>query len=359
MHDFIQKNKEKIIDEWISFAATLLPAAAATNHLALRDHIDEILDAICHDMTTPQNELQRQDKSKGLKDTENIESVGAIHARLRLEGGFRLDQLVAEYRALRACVLRLWAGEPGFPQHDINEITRFNEAIDEILAEATNRYMNIITHYRDEFIGILGHDLRSPLTSITMTAGMLAGSENIANTGRLAKRIQTSAERMNRMVRDLLDLTRGRLNGGIPVSTRPTDLREIATMAVNELSVAYPQGHINLELRGNLKGTWDPDRMAQVFSNLVANAVVHGSDKSIHIVIEDRGKDVEISVSNSGTIPSALIPRIFDPLVRESTSASSLGLGLYICKGIVEAHSGKITVKSENNITTFKITLPH
>jgi hypothetical protein len=129
LSDFIRRNHSAIVREWETFAATLLPAAGGMTDLALRDHAEAILDAIVADLELPRTATEQSQKSKGQGEEHRMEDVGKIHAALRIEGGFRVSQLVAEYRALRASVFRLFeraASETGAT--DLRQVTRFNEA---------------------------------------------------------------------------------------------------------------------------------------------------------------------------------------------------------------------------------------
>ena len=251
---FIRKNHSAIVREWETFAATLLPAASGMTALALRDHAEEILNAIVVDLESPQNAQEQSEKSKGLGEEHRMEDVGRIHAALRIEGGFRLSQLVAEYRALRASVFRLFeraASETGAT--DLRQVTRFNEAIDEALVEATDRYMVVMNRTSDQFLAVLGHDLRNPLGAISMSAGLITRRADHTNT-KAASLILASAERMRRMVDDLLDLTRTRLGSGIPIAPEPMDLKSLCEEVVAELEAFHPDRRIDFHGDGNLRG---------------------------------------------------------------------------------------------------------
>lgn len=364
--DFIRNNYGVIVKEWETFAATLTPAADAMTNAALRDHAVEILTAIVDDMDRPQGREEQAEKSKGRSDVHRMETVGRIHAGLRVEGGFKLDQLVAEYRALRGSVLRLWGKAGGEPRaYDLDEVTRFNEAIDEALTEATNWYSATIEKTRDQFLAILGHDLRNPLAGILLAA---AGMRRAAGPGgphdKAALRIMNSAQRMERMVSDLLDLTRTRLGGGIPVAPTAMDLAPVLREVLGELEAAHPDRELRFQVTGDLRGDWDRDRIAQVISNIVGNAFQYGEEKTPVIVVAD-GKETEvvIAVKNQGPpIPPAHLATIFDAMVRHGgeDGSSSLGLGLYIAREIVNAHHGTISVTStaEEGGTTFTLRLP-
>src|SRR5687768_1692116 len=174
--DFIEEHRESIVEEWVKFAATLLPWAKGMSTEGLRDHAEELLDAVVADMKLPQSKSEKSEKSQGQAAEGALGRVGQKHASERLETGFNIDQLVSEYRALRASVLRLWENARGDKQ---GQVTRFNEAIDETLAESTARYSETVKNTRDQFLGILGHDLRTPLGSIVLGATQLAKSEGL------------------------------------------------------------------------------------------------------------------------------------------------------------------------------------
>jgi len=366
LSDFIRERQDTILSEWVKFAGSLLPWAKGMSLRGLKDHAEELLHAVVDDMQSPQSTSEKSEKSKGRAKEGALGRVGQKHANERLESGLNLEQLVSEYRALRASVLRLWEEARGDKQ---GEVTRFNEAIDETLAESAARYTESVHNTREQFLAILGHDLRNPLTSIIMGATQLTRPETTGETQvRVAARILSSARRMDRMVNDLLDLTRTRLGSGIPILPRPMDLAPVCQSVVAELEGAHPACRFQLETHGDLRGTWDGDRLAQVLSNLVANAVQHGSAAGvIGVEARDLGSKVSLRVHNLGdVIPDEALARIFDPMVRRASTqpggdrnASGLGLGLYIAHEIVSGHGGAIAVTSSSEEgTAFTVTLP-
>ena len=203
---------------------------------ALRDHADQILTAIIHDMKSQQSAAEQAEKSKGRGSAQHLAEIGKLHAGLRIDRGFKLGQIVAEYRALRASVLRLWerAGtDPG-------GVTRFNEAIDEALTEAVEAFVKATAHFRDQSLGILGHDLRNPLSSIVVGATLLMNSEALDDqSARTAMRILHSAKRMSRMIEDLLDWTRTRFGDQIPIVPTPLDLAPLCQEVIAEFEGHY------------------------------------------------------------------------------------------------------------------------
>ncbi len=362
--EFIYKSHHTIIEDWVEFAKTLLPWAKGMDDVSLRDHAEELLTAVVEDMNSPQTVSEQSEKSKGKAIDGALAKIGQKHASDRLETGITLDQLVSEFRALRASVLRHWEET----QTDLNgEVTRFNEAIDETLTESTARYSEIVNSTREQFLGILGHDLRNPIGAILMGAGLLLESKDL-ESAEIARSIVNSAERMSRMVNDLLDLTRTRLGSGIPVCIRPTDLVTICEQIVAELQAMHPKVRLQFKSKGRLDGNWDSDRLAQALSNLIGNAIQYGDiDKPITIVAEDKVDGITIVVHNEGVkIPESAMKTIFAPMARHmpggqkiDKNLTGLGLGLYIAKEIVVAHGGTVEVtSSDRDGTSFLISLP-
>lgn len=359
--EFIDEERVRIVGEWVAFARTLLPEAGGMSSSVLRDHADQILTAIIHDMTSQQSAAAQAEKSKGRGDSRHLGEIGKLHAALRLDLGFKLGQIVAEYRALRASVLRLWENAGTDPRG----ITRFNEAIDEALAEAVATFVEANSHFRDQSLGILGHDLRNPLSSIIMGATLLMNFEALdAQSARTAMRIFHSANRMSRMIEDLLDLTRTRFGEQIPIVPTPLDLAPLCRQVIAEFEGRRPPRELRFTATGDLHGEWDADRIAQVLSNLVGNAIQHG-DKSgpISVAAKDHGAEVLLEVHNRGVpIPENVLPSIFEPMVRHSKGGrtkTGLGLGLYIASQVVLAHGGALGVTSTHvDGTTFIARLP-
>jgi len=219
--------------------------------------------------------------------------------------------------------------------------------------------------FQEQFVGVLGHDLRNPLSAISMATDLLLRLGPPPSQANVLWRIASSAARMDRMVVQLLDLTRARLAGGIPLDLKPgTNLAQIAAAAVEELRIAHPRTLVNLDVPRELTGDWDPDRMAQVVSNIVGNAIQHGAGADVEVRVRSANASAILEVHNSGPpIPPDLLPRIFEPFRRGAKTgarqAHGLGLGLFIAQQIVLAHGGKIDVRStEAEGTTFTVALP-
>jgi len=218
----------------------------------------------------------------------------------------------------------------------------------------------LVEEARDRFIGILGHDLRNPLGAIMTSAELLEHAGLQGTFARAVERIGRSTHRMDVMIEDVLDFARGRLGGGIPIKRESCDLGRISREQANEMGQAFPGRAIRCEAMGDLSGEWDADRVEQLLSNLVGNAVKHGADP-ITLTARDAGDLVVVTVHNGGPpIPPATLPRLFEPFQQGTPGASDgLGLGLYIAGEIVRAHRGTIEVRSsEDEGTTVTVTLP-
>jgi signal transduction histidine kinase len=238
-------------------------------------------------------------------------------------------------------------------------VATFRDETDRIRRDAAEKQA---AHFRERFIGILGHDLRSPLSAILASAGMVLrqrGAPEVAVGA--AERIQNSAERMARMISEVLDFTQARLGGGIQLHRRPTDLGEIARAVTGEVLAVNPSRTIAVEVQGEVRGSFDPDRAAQLISNLAENAVAYApKGDRIGISVTEREAGVEIAVDNAGpAIPAQERAVLFDPFRRGATSGESkgLGLGLYIVQQIARAHGGDVTLETPPGRMIFRALL--
>jgi signal transduction histidine kinase len=221
--------------------------------------------------------------------------------------------------------------------------------------------------FERQLIGIVSHDLRNPISAIGMTSDTLRrllGSDPRAE--RILALLDASTTRASRLVNDILDFTKARLGGGIPMKRRQANLGDVARAIVAETRSAHPGHTIDLHQSGDLSGRFDADRIAQVLANLLSNAIAHGSDgQPVTVALEGRNNAVALSVSNHGpTLSADTIRSIFEPYRQGDPGASrtsgnhSVGLGLFIVGHIVDAHRGQIAVDSNDGRTTFAVTLP-
>ncbi len=214
------------------------------------------------------------------------------------------------------------------------------------------------------FTALLAHDLRSPLSAILASSQVLKRRSEDSAALEAAARIESSGRRMAGMIEDMLDLARARLAGGIIVKREPADLRLLVERVVREHQAAVPSRPIEAAFDGDLSGQWDPERIAQVASNLIGNAMKHGDAGGLVSVRLDgtRSDSVSLMVKNAGTIAPEVLAHLFDPFRggrREAGRGEGLGLGLYIVSQIVQAHQGQVSVKTgDGNETSFLVQLP-
>ncbi len=369
--DFIRQNPDSIVAEWISFASTRTPASDNMTRLALKDHIIEILKFVADALEVPQSLKEQAAKSKGdgPNDTPFTKSAAEIHARLRLENGFDIEQMVSEYRALRASVVKQWlARNQALAVTDLDDLTRFNEAIDQAMTESIAEYTKNINNSRNLFLGILGHDLRNPIGAASMAAQIILKLGALApKEASLASNIVTATDRATHILNDLLEITRSSFGTEIPVVREPFSMETLALEIRAEMQSLAPRHTLELISAGNTDGSWDKSRIGQIFSNLIGNAIQYGLPNSvIRLSLSGLDDEVLITVHNhGGFIPPEKISKIFDSLTRgendseESEHTTNLGLGLFIAKKIVNAHRGKISVVSDFVAgTTFTVQLP-
>ena len=220
---------------------------------------------------------------------------------------------------------------------------------------------------REQFVAVLSHDLRNPLSSIAISAGLLLKNADLTERQlRTVARIASSADRMNRMIRDLLDFTRARLGDGYTLSPRPASLRDVLQQVVNELEIVHHDRSLIVVAEQRCVGNWDVDRMAQVAANLISNGLQYSAPETpVRIALREDAFETVLEVTNQGSpIPPDRLPALFEPFHRvqahpDGAVAQGLGLGLYIAYQIVLAHRGRIDVRSvPGEGTTFSVRLP-
>ncbi|HYO69976.1 MAG TPA: PAS domain-containing protein [Archangium sp.] len=249
--------------------------------------------------------------------------------------------------------LALWVGMSVHPTSEGGLAVFFRDITEHKRAE----------QFRERLMGIVSHDLRGPLHGISLTTEQLLRRDDVAGPVLAGvQRIARSTERMSRMITDLLDFTRARLGGGITLQRRPCQLVELVRATLEELEVSHPGRVLLSHAPGSYSGEWDPDRLAQVVSNLVENALQHGArDTPVEVRLGPEDSSLVLTVHNQGApIPEALLPHVFDPFRRANDrSRQGLGLGLYIVQQIILAHGGAISVDSRlDSGTTFTVSLP-
>ncbi len=345
--EYIRAHQVVISRRWEEAVRGDLEALARMPRGVLVDHFPEILEALSQWI---------EGRSEDAEVT--FASLTGGHAIQRLGFGVELVVVCIEYAWLRQVLLEelLAVDLPA------SELIRLNQGLDRAIQFAIRRYTEHRDQIRNRFIGILGHDLRTPLNSASMAATMLLQSETLEASDRKRALIITRAtERMNRLVNAVLDFAHGHLGGGIPVKPEDCDMREVCSYAVAEAESAHPDRTIQLELEGDLRGAIDRDRALQALGNLLSNAIAHGQDPIVLRAEEGPNRQsVVTSVANGGArIPAPVLQSMFDPLAHlTAPKEGHLGLGLFIVSQIATAHGGTIEVDSTDERTVFTIRWP-
>jgi signal transduction histidine kinase len=247
----------------------------------------------------------------------------------------------------------------------MDDVIRFNEAIDQALAESVAFYSAQVERARNLLLGMLGHDMRSPLQAIRMTALYLHDLNAGKEVGAAAARLIRSGARMQSLLDGLVDFNRTQLGLGMHVERRPCDLRDHLSGQLDELRAIYPERVFQLGIDGDCRGSWDGARVEQLVANLVINAIKYGAPGApVRIAVTGREHEVAIDVANTG-VPAEpdQLATLFEPLRRGGGSGSgadegSLGLGLFIAREVARAHGGSIDARCDGTQTVFSVRLP-
>jgi PAS domain S-box-containing protein len=273
-------------------------------------------------------------------------------------GGPLLNVEVSGYAAAAPGKLRHWIASY-YPVRTDGGL----EGLGAIVQDVTERKQ--AEDFQRHVFGIVSHDLRGPLSVVTLSANMLLRSEEITERqAKILARVSSSAARMEAIVRDLLDYSQARSGKGVPVQRRPMDLAGLCRLVVDEVEASAPRRRFRWEGPEPLEGEWDPDRLAQVLANLVRNAATYSPpDTEVVVRWSAADRDATIEVLNEGpTIPPELLVCIFEPFQRgaagETGTQRGLGLGLFIAREIVRAHQGEISASSSGGKTVFRVRLP-
>jgi signal transduction histidine kinase len=285
------------------------------------------------------------------------------HALQRFGFGVELSTLLEEYAVLRQVILAHLLGSPpeGGSREEVLEIER---TLDLAIVESVRTFAARRDELREQFIAMLGHDLRGPLQGVSLGADAILHAPDCGAPGhaRAAAMIKHSAERMRRLVSDVLDFALGRLGGGIPTVPVTCDMGEVCREVIEQVRVTHPDRALSIETSGDLVGSWDRDRLLQALANLVTNALVHGADP-IEIRVREAAdrQTVTTEVHNGGPpIAPELMPDLFEAFRRgKAAKRGGLGLGLFIVQQIALAHGAECLVRSrEGDGTTFTIPWP-
>ena len=359
--------------DWVAFARRSGTGGEELKVSELRDHATAMLREIVTDLRTPQTDDQQTAKGKGnapLPSRGAAVTAATAHGAGRAESGFTVGEMTSEFRALRASVTRLWtrAKDHALNGDDLEDMIRFNEMIDQMLAESVAQFSLDIDRAREVFLAVLGDDLRRPLAATRKDTETSLQAPDLVEPHRgVIARANSHALRMTRMVDELLDFMQGRLGSGIPIEREPVDLGRVVRDAINDMRSAQPECSLQFTASGDLTGEWDAVRVTQVVTNLIGNAVLHGASGTlISISAQGEAAEVVLRMHNYGPpIPQADLPGLFSPYRRfhdvdaALRETGNLGLGLYIAERIIAAHGGSIDVRSSDAAgTLFTVRLP-
>lgn len=366
---FIEHEADSIIAKAIEFARSI-DLSDPLDDAALRDHLPEIIESIVADLRTPQTREEEIEKSEGRSSVPSgqARSAAGTHAIHRAHSGYDVSDLVSEYRALRASVLRAWSDSQDWVAVPA-EITRFNEAIDEAITESVKYHAAEIERWRDIFLGVLGHDLRSPLSAILLSSDLIARTAIDAPIAKAAQRLIRSGQRMQELLDRLLVYNRAQLGIGFKANLAEVDLAHACQSEIEILRDAIPQARIVFGSPSSVLGKFDAGRIREALANLVTNAAKYGvAGGDIRVDLSEKDDDVELVVSNDGDpISRELLTSMYEPLRRAGVAngvgerglvaRGSLGLGLFIVSQIAKAHRGTIRAESADGMTTFTLRL--
>jgi len=363
---FIKENIDTIIDEFEDFVRDIIVDEQDLTDQEIRDHMKSVVLDIANDMQESETPKEKEAKSKGLDESEKIESDAQTHGATRVEQGMSITDINAEYRLLRAKILKLWMqGNDSISTQDFEDMLNFNEAIDAALSKSVIEYEKIIEDARNTFLGILGHDIRNPLGAIMGMTELLNRSNELSDKHQdLVISINQGARHALSITDNLLELTRIQMGSNLNVSLEKCDISAVCQSAVEQTQHAYPKSDIQFKTHGDLNGNFDYMRIQQIIENLLRNAIQHGDQsRSITLTANEKENAVEIILHNFGhVITPEKIENIFKKysLPEKGEQTRNLGLGLYIVNEIVSAHNGHIEVTSdETDGTSFTVTLPN
>lgn len=323
-----------------------------------------MLDAVITDPRAPQTAAQSLAKSRGeARAPGSPDTAAQTHGQLRARAGLSIEQLVAEFRALRASVLRRWIEEDELDTDALTETVRFNEAIDQAVAESVAHFSEEVERRRQIFLGVLGHDLRGPLNAILLTSKLISQHAVETRVSEHAARLIASGRRMSSLLDDLLEYNKQAIGAGIAIKRSLVDLAVACQEEIEILQAAYPRIPIEFEVQGRTEGDYDASRLRDALANLVSNAVHHGmTETPVRIVLEGTETHVTLTVANR---VSEGTPEIQETMFEAFTRAQAdghesrhLGLGLFFVREIVRAQGGKVSTSTGDGYVSISLELP-
>ena len=369
LSEFIRQCSDEILGHSVRFARSLEPLANARVDVdVLRNHLPMILRAIASDLEQPQTRTEAITKSEGAATAGIGESAAQTHGQLRAESGLSVAQLVAEYRVLRAVVIRLWTDrETALPAQSFSDLIRFNEAIDQAIAESVDFHSAEVERWRNTLLAMISHDLRGPVQAISMT--LITLSTAIAGDSPLAPvsdRMTRSVQRLGALLDTLLDYNRAQLGAGMKIVRSHVDLKESCRSELEMIRTGLPTNvQIDFFSEGSSAGVFDASRVREALANLVSNAVQYRTPGTpVQVFLTGESDAVQLSVVNEGPdIEPAMLQKFFQPLRHREHSShgamrSNLGIGLFIVREIARAHGGDAIAHTRGGKVVFSMRLP-
>ena len=366
--EFIRRHLDEIVGHSVRFARSIEPLANTRIDVdVLRDHLPMILRAIALDLEQPQTRGEGITKSEGGATAGIGETAAQTHGLMRAESGLSVAQLVAEYRVLRSVVIRLWTDqETTLSAEATHDLIRFNEAIDQAIAESVAFHGAEVDRWRNTLLATISHDLRGPLQVISMSAEVL--SSVIPSDGALTptvSRLTRSAERLGALLDTLLDYNRTKLGAGMKIVRAHVDLNASCRLELELLRAGLPNVQIDFSSEGPAVGNFDVSRVREALANLVSNAAQYRTPGTpVQVVLKCDSDAVVLSVVNEApAIEPAVLQTLFEPLRRhdnasQNASRRNLGIGLFIVREIARAHGGDAFARTDDGKVVFSMRLP-
>ena len=350
---FLRNEVDRIARAWEKRVLERLPELGDLERAARLDHMPEFLCGLASWVEGDEHAGRR-----------GFEALAYGHAVSRLGHGVDLETLSIEHQIMRSVILENLL-EVEASREVRAALIRLNQGIDLAINDSIHHYTKTRESVRERFVGILGHDLRNPIHAVSLAAAsMVATPCSESKHARMAAMIVRSSDRMMRMIADVIDFAHAQLGEGIPTVPKLCDMADLCDEAIAELRLVHPHRQLRVTREGDTTGHWDRDRLLQVASNLVANAIQHGEDP-IHVSVRESVDrfSVHLRVENSGPpIAPERLKTLFDPFASggEDTRRvrEHLGLGLYIVRQIALAHGATVDITSDERCTAFEIRWP-
>lgn len=305
------------------------------------------------------------------RDGRTIQTLANAAERRSSEGAVLFTRVTLFHAADRRRYERDLVNARNAADHARRELEVLNRSLEARIAQGVADRLKLeqgllaekeLVRVKDQFVAILGHDLRNPLAAVSAGLALLKRQYESDKASDVLALMAKSVQRMSALVSDMLDLARSNAGQGMTIDLRPTNLRNVIEQVVDEFRTATPEREIRVDLEIKREVVCDGARVGQLLSNLIGNAIVHGTaTQPIEIVVAERALHVELSVTNSGEpIPDDVMIHLFEPFFRANSAGHKrgLGLGLFICNEIARSHGGSLRVQSNGDKTTFVFQLP-